>query len=581
MKKLFLFLITFGMLAVTGCSDEPDFDPNQKAEVKISIDLESDLSTRAISDGTGATQLMWAVFDGEGNLILKKSVKDNIAELLTEGGYTMSLSLAKGKTYQVAFWAQSPECTAYEVSDDMKVTINYEGINNDENRDAFCATTEPFKVDDSTSIAVVLKRPFAQINVGAFAYDMEYAKETGLDVTKSSALIKSAANVINLLDGSVEGEVDVNYDFSEIPTETLYVDVDGDGNKDSFVYLSMSYVLASADGSTHEMAFTFANQDDSSSFTFADGLGFVPIKRNWRTNIVGQVLSGSANFNVKIDPIYDGETINSGGLYYNFTDDTLIKDKDFAFNTNLDATFTSGNNNLLTFENVTFSGRVQYIAFGEYRDKGDYVDFRNNLTNVVARNMIVDHPGIKNVEPLDYMAPLIFLRGVSTLNNCIFTGTTTTAPENIDHWGDSHKVIAYDCGVPNKCIATFNSCTVDALYAWSHSQITINNSQFNYIRCSTHNYSDKNAHLTIGQGTVVDKIVVTSSTGAKAAVGEDGKNHWVDHPDKIEAPSLIIKSGATVKVLDMNNRKFYDKEGNLDVVIENGAIVEEIINLAE
>ena len=78
-------------------------------------------------------------------------------------------------------------------------------------------------------------------------------------------------------------------------------------------------------------------------------------------------------------------------------------------------------------KNVTFSGRVQYIALGEYREKGSYVAFRNDLTNVVAKNMIVDHPGIENVKAIDYMAPLIFLRGVSTLNDCEFTGTTTTA----------------------------------------------------------------------------------------------------------------------------------------------------------
>ena len=49
----------------------------------------------------------------------------------------------------------------------------------------------------------------------------------------------------------------------------------------------------------------------------------------------------------------------------------------------------------------------------------------------------------------------------------------------------------------------------------------------------------------------------------------------------IISPSLIIKSGATVNVLDMNGRKYYDKDGNLDVIIEEGAIVKEIINLAE
>ena len=87
--------------------------------------------------------------------------------------------------------------------------------------------------------------------------------------------------------------------------------------------------------------------------------------------------------------------------------------------------------------------------------------------------------------------------------------------------------------------------------------------------------------MTNGAGTVVDKIVVTSSIGAKAATGDDGKNHWIDDPSSRVAPKLIIKSGATVNVLDMNGRKYYDKNDNLDVIIEDGAIVREIINLAE
>ena len=575
-----LFLLSFALL-FTACSEEFDDEQEKNVAVQIDLDVESSLGTRSISDGTNATQLMWAVFDADGNLIIKKSVKDNINSLLSEEGYSMSISLAKGKTYQVAFWAQSVDCSFYNVSDDMKVTIDYEGINNDENRDAFCATTEPFKVDNNTVVSVVLKRPFAQINVGAFPYDMEYAKETGLNVVKSSATIKNVPNVLNILDGSVEGQVDVNYQLSDIPAELLYVDVDKDGNKDAFDYLSMSYILAAPESSTHEMSFTFSDESSANTYNFTDGLGFVPAQRNWRTNIVGQILSGTMGFNIKIDPIYDGETINSGGLYYNFTDDTLIEDKFFSFNTNSDATFTSENNNLITMKNVTFSGRVQYIALGEYRDKGNYVAFRNDLTNVVAKNMIVDHPGIENVKAIDYMAPLIFLRGVSTLNDCEFTGTTTTAGPFTDNYGDIREVLPYDVGVPNNCEAVFNNCIVDRLYAWSHSMITLTNSKLKYIRCSTHNNSSPKAHLTIASGTEVDEIVVTSSGQAKRKKDENGKWHWIDDPENRWAPSLIIKSGATVNVLDMNGRKYYDQNGNLDVIIEEGAIVKEIINLAE
>ncbi len=574
-----LMAVLFAAFSITAChQDTNDITPVTN-EVRFMIGTESCMSTRAISDGTGATQLSWAVFNDQGELIHKKATKSDVTGLLTENGFTMSISLAKGQTYRVAFWAQNPECEAYTISDDMKVTIDYAGVNNDELRDAFTAVTEPFTVDGDNVVSVVLRRPFAQVNVGAYPWDMQYAVESGLTVTKSAAKVEGVANVINLFDGSVEGEVDVEYTFNAIPEEDLLVDVDENGEPEVYEYLSMSYLLADTTPSSHKMSFTFTDESETAQAAFLySGLEFVPIQRNWRTNIVGQILTGDISFNIKVDPIYENEQVHSGGLYYNFTEDTLIEDKVFAFNTNEAATFTSENNNVITMNNVEFSGRVQYIAMGEYRDKGNYVEFTNVMTNVKAENMVVDHPGIENVKAIDYMAPLVFLRGVSTLENCTFTGTTTTAQPFADNYGDMREVLPYDCGVPNSCEASFNNCTVDRLYAWSHSRITITNSNIKYIRCSTHHNSDSRAHVTIGEGTVVDEIFVTSSGLAKRVKDENGQYHWIDDPANRWAPSLIIKAGATVKRLDMNNRPSLDKNGELSIIIEEGAVVEEIVN---
>ena len=578
MRKNLLQLMTvlFAAFSITACQQDTNDVTPVSNEVRFVIGTENGMTTRAISDGTGATQLSWAVFNDQGELIHKKATKENVTSLLTKDGYTMSITLAKGQTYRVAFWAQNPECEAYTISDDMKVTIDYTGVNNDELRDAFTAVTEPFTVDGDNVISVILRRPFAQVNVGAYPWDLQYAEESGLTVAKSAAKVEDVANVINLFDGSVEGEVDVEYTFSAIPNEDLLVDVDENGEPEVYEYLSMSYLLADTTSSTHKMSFTFTDESETAQAAYLhSGLEFVPIQRNWRTNILGQILTGDISFNIKIDPIYVDDYIHSGGLYYNFTEDTLIENKVFAFNTNEGATFTSENNNLITMNNVTFSGSVEQIAMGEYRNKGNYVEFRNEMNNVVAEDMVVTHPiGITNVEPVDYMAPLFFLRGVTTLNNCKFTGTTSVAPQRKDYNGDMHDVIAYDCGGPNGCEAIFNNCEVDKLYAWSHSQITLKNTKMKYIRCSTHHNSEPKAHLTIDAGSVVDEIVVTSTELAKFQT-IDGKKTLVA---KQWAPSLIIKAGATVKRLDMNGRQSIDKYGNLSVIIEEGAVVEEIVN---
>ena len=98
-----------------------------------------------------------------------------------------------------------------------------------------------------------------------------------------------------------------------------------------------------------------------------------------------------------------------------------------------------------------------------------------------------------------------------------------------------------------------------------------------YIRCATHNYSDAKAHLTIGSGSIIDEIVVTSS-GQQKFVTIDGKKTLIAEP---WAPALIIKAGATGKRLDMNGRPRINKNGVETLIIEDGAIVNEIINLAE
>ena len=583
MKKL-LFIATLCVATLISCSNEKEEIPKVEefVDVTFTLNAENVMNTRAISDGKGANQLMYGVFNEAGELIIPKAIKNDANGLTYKDGYTMSISLAKGHTYQVAFWAQNSECKAYEVSDDMKVSINYEGINNDETRDAFFAATEKFNVDRSSTISVVLKRPFAQVNVGAFPFDWENAINMGVDISQSGASISGIANELNLLDGSVSGEVKVDYSFNALPNEDLKVDVDENDKDEIYKYLSMSYILADVASSTHTMSFTFADKDGGNIITFDNGLGAVPIQRNWRTNIVGQILTGDITFNIKIDPIYEGETINSAGLYYNFSKDTVIEGKEFAFNTDDAATFTSDNNSLITMKDVTFSGKVQYIAMGDYvKENGKVVvPFRNDLTNVVAKDMVVTHSkGIANVEPIDYMAPLVFLRGETTLTDCEFTGTTFTPTEEYkDHWGDKHVALVYDCGIPNDCVAIFNNCTVDRMYAWSHSQVTLKDTKVKYIRCSTHNQTAHDAHLTIDAGSVVDEIFVTSTGLAKKYTDENGKTHWIDEETNRWAPSLIIKAGAEVKVLNMNGRSRYDKNGNLDVIIEAGANIGEIIN---
>ena len=328
MKKNLIFGMFAAMVLSTSCTNEDLSASQSENEVKVSVNLglEGGIATRAISDGTGADRLVYAVFDKNGNRISTIAAVDKTTSFPT----TESITLAKGQTYKMAFWAQDSDCDAYTVNtNDMTVAVNYGAdVNNDETRDAFFKTIE-FTVTSSTSINVELKRPFAQINVGVYQSDWDAAVASGIEIEKSSVVIKNAATSINLLTGAVGEEttdVEVSYVSEAIPAEAFTVDVNKDGDfedeNEKYVWLSMSYILVADHDATadengllgndrttlQELQYTFTPKSGN-PIVFSEGLTSVPVQRNWRTNILGKILTGDIQFNISIDPTYDGDIL--------------------------------------------------------------------------------------------------------------------------------------------------------------------------------------------------------------------------------------------------------------------------------
>lgn len=334
-KKLFLGMFAAaGMLLATSCSnDELDVvQSGNEAQVTFSLATEGGIATRAISDGTGAKKLVYAVYNANGELIKTIANADVNGQIVDNSAFdnglteNVTITLAKGQQYTVAFWAQNPTCTAYTTTDLKNVTIDYEGLNNDETRDAFFKA-ETFTVTGSTKIDVTLRRPFAQINVGVTEEDWNAAKNSEIEIMSSSVVIENAATAINLLTGAVSEPQKVSYKLSTIPAkfaspETLEVETDATKEgKEEYVWLSMSYILVNDGSDTNpsingaqkatleDLQFVFAPETNKgNNIVFDEGLNSVPVQRNWRTNILGQILTGNITFNITIDPLpYDGD----------------------------------------------------------------------------------------------------------------------------------------------------------------------------------------------------------------------------------------------------------------------------------
>lgn len=318
-KHLILGMFAAGaMMSVTSCSSDEPFKgaAEGNTEVTFTVQLNNGLGTRTISDGLTADKLICAIYNEDGELLGNVFSDDaNVANDRYEatGAFNNRIANVKtvltiGQTYTIVCWAQNSECTVYGTDDLTNVTIDYTGVNNDEKRDAFFKT-EKFTVVDGLSKTITLQRPFAQINVGITDEDLENAGKSNITVDKSSVTVENAATSINLLDGTVKGSQTVNYEADVIPVDKLYVDIDGNGEDDEYNWLSMSYILpndettGSAKTTLDGLSFVFSTPNGK-EIVFDRGLNAVPVQRNWRTNIVGKLLTSDVEFTIVIDQNY-------------------------------------------------------------------------------------------------------------------------------------------------------------------------------------------------------------------------------------------------------------------------------------
>ena len=523
-KNYFWLIAIVIVLFATSCSKDESVSQGSEAEVTFSLNVENAIATRAISDGKGADQLTFAIFSEDGTEVFTPKTTRSISKNQLLTGVEIKVTLVKGNTYKACFWAQNSKCTAYSVSEDMKVTINYEGVNSDEMRDAFFAYTKPFTVDVNPRLRVILKRPFAQINVGATVEDINAITASGVKVTKSEAVIKDVPSELNLFNGNTDKYIDVNYALATVPNETLYVDTDGDNEKESYSYLSMSYILADTISSTHAMLFKFPDDNSSEIIELANGLESVPVQRNWRTNILGNILSGNIDFRISIDPQYEDDININNGAYYNFSEETIIENCTFVFdNDDTLATFASTGGQLLTLRNVTFTGYIGAISFGEYRMSydGSRYNYNNYLENVNLINFTNHYP-VNDAG--NKVSPSIVVYGNSTLKNCIMTGSQTLS---------SAEYYCYDLGVTAQSHATIEGGVYDNVYQWAQSHLIISDAKIKTLHAAVLYYNTSTqGSLTIKSGTEIDTLTVTYSGNYK--------------------PQIVIESGAKVNVLNYN-----------------------------
>ena len=298
MKKNFFFWMTaIAMLIMSSCQKEVGFG----TEATVSFEIGTpEIATRAYSDGTTATVLQYAVYDAEGNELTDFRVTNETINI----SKTVNLQLTTGNTYSVIFWAAAPNAP-YTVDFATKtMTVDYStAVSNDENRDAFYKFHE-FTVTGAQTEIIELRRPFAQLNIGTG--DLEASKNAGYEPKYSFVKVSNVYNTLDLVEGKVSGATEVVYSYNAIPTaETFPVT--------GYDYLAMNYLLVASDKEVVDVEFGYTELDAATAQTRT--VGSVPVQRNHRTNIYGQLLTSDVDITVIIEPAYDEEDYNANASY--------------------------------------------------------------------------------------------------------------------------------------------------------------------------------------------------------------------------------------------------------------------------
>ncbi len=309
-KKLsYIASMLLMVLMTTACTSEDELIANgDELNVTFSAVLDQYIDSRAISDGSMVDKLIFIAYDENGNEIAGLR-QENVP--VSGGHATVNTRVVKGHRYTFAFWAQNSNCTAYSFGADYKsLNVDYNGHANDELRDAFYAVNTDFAVDPVTEPFernVTLHRPFAQLNFGTTTEDLEtanaYAPATGSRIVITDGVFST----LNLLNGVASNPVRVELTAGAFPSEKLTVE------GEQYEYLSMNYLLVNNDRSdiTGITMTTIMNREGNDA-SYPLELETLPVQRNFRTNIVGRLITKAVDFKLVIDASFDGEYIYYG-----------------------------------------------------------------------------------------------------------------------------------------------------------------------------------------------------------------------------------------------------------------------------
>ena len=314
MKKLFYSAAALALAFFAGSCQQENLEPVKTGSntVTYTVQVPDAIATKAFADNY---TLNYEVYrEGDIDYLDRKPVYEG-TETFNNGTASFNLELVKNQNFVVLFWAQHSQLQAntqtpvYNISDLRQVSINSANVggSNNVNASVFAGKDRVENCVSAKGGDVILERPISQLNI----YTTEASLKVGnndsfslVAIERSSVTVSGLYSTYNVADEEVvinmedESSSTCSCTFTEAPVADLTAPA-------GYVYVAMNYVgFAHQDGSTVDVDFTIYTENDGN---IPHSVSSVPVKPNYRTNIVGNLISGQTDYNVSLEEVWAGK----------------------------------------------------------------------------------------------------------------------------------------------------------------------------------------------------------------------------------------------------------------------------------
>ena len=307
MKKILLLAAMAAAVFTAGsCHKEIAYlDGDTKVTFEVST---GDIATKAIADGTNISVLHWELYGADIRTAQAPYGEDTVVDTDGDKTFTVELTLVADQDYNIVFWAETEDGQAHYVTDDLrsvKIKSYTDETANDESRAAFFATYA-FHPQNGQSIneTITLYRPFSQINLGATNYDTSLNLVNGgkIIVESTEMTVSKIADSFNTIDGVGETSASFNgtVTFAAAATPNGAADQTDkllSVNGEPYYWVGMNYLIVEGNSDAVTVDVTL----NTNMGVVSHSISNVPVKENYRTNILGDFLTTGAKFNIVVD----------------------------------------------------------------------------------------------------------------------------------------------------------------------------------------------------------------------------------------------------------------------------------------